>query len=159
MDPVLLVQIALIVVVFHALLLSAAGMVWAERKVAARLQQRFGPTLTGPAGLLQPFADVFKLFFKEELKPKAADSVLFYLAPIISAMTAFLAFCVVPFGPPTDLFGLLRPAGVADRGRRQRRGAGHLRRGLDGRLRHRAGGLELEQQVLAARAACAPRRR
>ena len=77
MDPVLLVQIALIVVVFHALLLSAAGMVWAERKVAARLQQRFGPTLTGPAGLLQPFADVFKLFFKEELKPKAADSTLF----------------------------------------------------------------------------------
>jgi NADH-quinone oxidoreductase subunit H len=107
MDPVLLVQIALVIVVFHALLLSAAGMVWAERKVAARLQQRFGPTLTGPAGLLQPFADVFKLFFKEELKPKAADSVLFYLAPIISATTAFLAFCVVPFGPPTDLFGWL----------------------------------------------------
>ena len=91
--------------VFHALLLSAAGMVWAERKVAARLQQRFGPTLTGPAGLLQPFADVFKLFFKEELRPKAADSVLFYLAPIISATTAFLAFCVVPFGPPTTCSG------------------------------------------------------
>ena len=103
--PLLIVQIALVVVVFHALLLSAAGMVWAERKVAARLQQRFGPTLTGPAGLLQPFADVIKLFFKEELKPKAADSVLFYLAPIISATTAFLAFCVVPFGPPTKLFG------------------------------------------------------
>ena len=107
MDPVLIVQIALVVVVFHALLLSAAAMVWAERKVAARLQQRFGPTLTGPAGLLQPFADVLKLFFKEELKPKAADSVLFYLAPVISATTAFLAFCVVPFGPPTTLFGLL----------------------------------------------------
>ncbi len=107
MDPVLILQLALIVVVFHALLLSAAGMVWAERKVAARLQQRFGPTLTGPAGLLQPFADVLKLFFKEELKPKAADPVLFYVAPIISATTAFLAFCVVPFGPPTTLFGLL----------------------------------------------------
>jgi NADH-quinone oxidoreductase subunit H len=114
MDPVLIFQIALIVVVFHALLLSAAGMVWAERKVAARLQQRFGPTLTGPAGLLQPFADVIKLFFKEELKPKAADSVLFYMAPIISAMTAFLAFCVIPFGPPTTLFGLLdRPVMLA----------------------------------------------
>ena len=50
-DPVLVVQVALVVVVFHALLLAAAGMVWAERKVAARLQQRFGPTLTGPAGL------------------------------------------------------------------------------------------------------------
>jgi len=115
MDPVLIFQIALIVVVFHALLLSAAGMVWAERKVAARLQQRFGPTLTGPFGLLQPFADVFKLFFKEELKPKAADTVLFYMAPIISATTAFLAFCVIPFGPPTTLFGLLgdRPVALA----------------------------------------------
>ena len=116
-DPVFLIQVALVVVVFHALLLSAAGMVWAERKVAARLQQRFGPTMTGPAGLLQPFADVFKLFFKEELRPKAADAVLFYIAPCISATTAFLAFCVVPFGPPTTFFGLLKepiPLYVAD---------------------------------------------
>jgi len=116
-DPVFFVQIALIVVVFHALLLAAAGMVYAERKVAARLQQRFGPTLTGPAGLLQPFADVIKLFFKEELKPRAADTALFYLAPVISATTAFLAFSVVPFGPPTTLFGLLDepvPLYVAD---------------------------------------------
>jgi NADH-quinone oxidoreductase subunit H len=116
-DPVLIVQIALVIVVFHALLLSAAGMVWAERKVAARLQQRFGPTLTGYAGLLQPFADVFKLFFKEELRPRDADKVLFYIAPIISATTAFLAFCVVPFGPPTTFFGLLDrpvPLYVAD---------------------------------------------
>ena len=116
-DPVFIVQIALIVVVFHALLLAAAGMVWAERKVAARLQQRYGPTMTGPAGLLQPFADVIKLFFKEELKPRAADTALFYLAPVISATTAFLAFSVVPFGPPTTLFGLLDepvPLYVAD---------------------------------------------
>ena len=116
-DPVFIVQIGLIVVVFHALLLAAAGMVWAERKVAARLQQRFGPTLVGPAGLLQPFADVLKLFFKEELRPKAADKILFHLAPIISAMTAFLAFCVVPFGPPSTFFGLLDkpvPLYVAD---------------------------------------------
>jgi NADH-quinone oxidoreductase subunit H len=116
-DPVVVVQIALVVVVFHALLLSAAGMVWAERKVAARLQQRFGPTMAGPAGLLQPFADVLKLLFKEELRPKASDAVLFYIAPVISAGTAFLAFCVVPFGPPTTFFGLLKqpvPLYVAD---------------------------------------------
>jgi NADH-quinone oxidoreductase subunit H len=117
MDPVLIAQIALVLVVFHALLLSAAGMVWAERKVAARLQQRFGPVYVGPAGLLQPFADVFKLFFKEELRPAAADRVLFYLAPVISAAAAFSAFCVVPFGPPTDFWGLLPqkiPLYVAD---------------------------------------------
>src|SRR5436190_20266412 len=105
MDPIFIAQIALVLVVFHALLLSAAGMVWAERKVAARLQQRFGPTMTGPAGLLQPFADVLKLFFKEELRPRAADAVLFYLAPVISVIAAFLAFAVVPFGPPTTFFG------------------------------------------------------
>ena len=150
-DPVFIVQIGLIVVVFHALLLSAAGMVWVERKVAARLQQRFGPTLVGPAGLLQPFADVIKLIFKEELRPKAADTILFYLAPIISAMAAFLAFCVVPFGPPNDVLRAARRAGAAAGRGRQRRGAGDLRGGVDGRLRHRAGRLELEQQVLAAR--------
>ncbi|HXE80225.1 MAG TPA: NADH-quinone oxidoreductase subunit NuoH [Vicinamibacterales bacterium] len=117
MDPVFIAQIALIVVIFHALLLSAAGMVWAERKVAARLQQRLGPIYVGPAGLLQPFADVIKLFFKEELRPLAADPILFYLAPIISAAAAFTAFCVVPVGPPTDFFGLLPekiPLYVAD---------------------------------------------
>jgi NADH-quinone oxidoreductase subunit H len=116
-DPVFLIQIALVVVIFHALLLSAAGMVWAERKVAARLQQRLGPIYVGPAGLLQPFADVLKLFFKEELRPLAADRILFYLAPVISAAAAFTAFCVVPVGPPTDFWGLLPeeiPLHVAD---------------------------------------------
>jgi NADH-quinone oxidoreductase subunit H len=110
MDPVLIAQVALILVVFHALLLAAAGMVWAERKVAARLQQRLGPIYAGPAGLLQPFADVFKLFMKEELRPLASDRILFYVAPVISAATAFTAFAVVPFGPPTDFWGLLPEA-------------------------------------------------
>jgi NADH-quinone oxidoreductase subunit H len=110
MDPVLIAQVALILVVFHALLLAAAGMVWAERKVAARLQQRLGPIYAGPAGLLQPFADVFKLFMKEQLRPLASDRILFYVAPVISAATAFTAFAVVPFGPPTDFWGLLPEA-------------------------------------------------
>jgi NADH-quinone oxidoreductase subunit H len=117
MDPVFIAQVALVLVVFHALLLSAAAMVYAERKVAAWLQQRHGPIYTGPFGLLQPFADVFKLFFKEELRPAAADKILFYVAPVLSAAAAFSAFCVVPFGPPTDFFGLLPreiPLYVAD---------------------------------------------
>jgi NADH-quinone oxidoreductase subunit H len=105
--PLLIAQLVLIVVVFHALLLSAAAMVWVERRLAAALQQRLGPIRVGWQGLLQPFADVIKLMFKEELRPKAADALLFALAPVISATCAFAAFAVVPFGAKTTLFGLL----------------------------------------------------
>ena len=107
MDLGLIVHLSLILVVFTCLLLAAAVMVYMERKVAADLQQRLGPYLVGPYGLLQPFADVFKLMFKEELRPQAADAWLFYLAPILSATAAFAAFAVVPFGAETTLFGLL----------------------------------------------------
>ena len=106
--PLLLAQLVLTLFVFVALLSSAAVMVYVERKVAAFLQQRVGPTRVGPRGLLQPFADVIKLMFKEELRPRAADPLLFALAPIISATAAFAAFAVVPFGASTTFFGLLR---------------------------------------------------
>jgi NADH-quinone oxidoreductase subunit H len=105
--PLLIAQIALTLFVFVMLLNSAAAMVYVERKVAALLQQRLGPYLVGPKGLLQPIADVIKLMFKEELRPRAADPILFALAPIISATAAFAAFAVVPFGADTTLFGLL----------------------------------------------------
>ena len=107
MTPLLVAQIGLTLFVFVALLSSAAGMVLVERKVAAFLQQRLGPYLVGPWGILQPLADVIKLMFKEELRPAAADKWLFALAPIISAAAAFSAFAVVPFGAETTLFGLL----------------------------------------------------
>jgi len=107
MTPLLVAQIGLTLIVFVMLLSSAAGMVYFERKVAAMLQQRLGPYLVGPKGLLQPLADIIKLMFKEELRPKAADALLFALAPIISATCAFAAFAVVPFGGETTLFGLL----------------------------------------------------
>jgi NADH-quinone oxidoreductase subunit H len=117
MTRLAIAQIGLILVVFHGLLLAAAGMVWVERRLAAVLQQRLGPNRVGWAGLLQPFADVIKLMFKEELRPKAADAFLFGLAPIISAMCAFAAFAVVPFGGTTTLLGLIPegfPLQVAD---------------------------------------------
>ena len=113
----LIAQVGILVVVWVALQLSAAVMVYAERKVAAYLQQRVGPTRVGYAGLLQPIADVVKLLLKEELRPAAADPILFYLAPIISATAAFAAFAVVPFGGSTTLLGLLTeplPLHVAD---------------------------------------------
>src|SRR6188474_2625475 len=107
MTAVLIAQIGLLLFVFFMLLNSAAIMVYVERKVAAMLQQRMGPYLVGPRGLLQPLADIIKLLFKEELRPRAADPLLFALAPIISATAAFAAFAVVPFGAETTLFGLL----------------------------------------------------
>src|SRR4030081_3224834 len=107
MTPLFVAQIVLTLFVFFMLLNSAAGMGDVERKVAALLQQRLGPYLVGPKGMLQPLADIIKLMFKEELRPKAADAFLFALAPIISATCAFAAFAVVPFGAETTFFGLL----------------------------------------------------
>jgi NADH-quinone oxidoreductase subunit H len=116
-DQTLLAHLGLIVIVFNALVLSAAFMVWLERKVCAYIQDRHGPNRVGFEGVLQPFADVIKLLFKEELRPKAADALLFAIAPIISTAAAFAAFSVIPFGTQTTLFGLLDeplPLHVAD---------------------------------------------
>ncbi len=107
MDLVLFVQLGIVLFVFVMLLNSAAVLVYMERKVAAAIQQRYGPYLVGPRGALQPIADVVKLMFKEELRPKAADALLFALAPILSGTAAFAAFAVVPFGAETTFFGLL----------------------------------------------------
>jgi NADH-quinone oxidoreductase subunit H len=106
-SPEIIAQLGLIVVVFNMLVLSAAFMVWMERKVCAYIQDRSGPNRVGFEGVLQPFADVIKLLFKEQLKPKAADTILFAIAPLVSTTAAFAAFSVVPFGTETTLFGLL----------------------------------------------------
>jgi NADH-quinone oxidoreductase subunit H len=107
LDPRFVAQLLVIGFTFFMLLNSAAVLVYMERKVAALVQQRYGPYLVGPRGLLQPLADIIKLMFKEELRPRAADSILFYAAPILSAAAAFAAFAVVPFGADTTFFGLL----------------------------------------------------
>jgi NADH-quinone oxidoreductase subunit H len=111
MTLLLFAQIVLTLFVFVMLLNSAAVMVYVERKVAAYLQQRLGPYRVGWQGVLQPLADIIKLLFKEELRPKAADAFLFALAPIIAATCAFAAFAVVPFGAETTLGGWL-PEGL-----------------------------------------------
>ena len=96
---------------------ASAILVLAERKIMGFMQQRFGPYLVGPHGVLQPLADILKLLFKEELRPKGADKWLFTLAPMLSILTAFVAFATVPLGAETTFFGLLdEPVklGVAD---------------------------------------------
>ena len=114
LTPELIGHLGVILAVFTALLMSAAVLVYMERKVAAFVQQRYGPYLVGPRGLLQPLADILKLIMKEELRPKAADAILFYAAPVLSATAAFAAFSVVPFGADTTFFGLLdRPIHLA----------------------------------------------
>ena len=102
----------IILVVTVILILSVAYLTLWERKLIGWMQMRRGPNRVRLFGLFpgfgQPFADVFKLLFKEQLKPKAADTVLFILAPLVSTTAAFAAFSVVPFGTQTDLFGLLK---------------------------------------------------
>jgi NADH-quinone oxidoreductase subunit H len=75
-----------------------AYMVWAERKVAARFQDRIGPNRVGPLGLLQPIADALKLITKENIVPRSADQWVHLLAPVLLIVSAFLVLAVMPFG-------------------------------------------------------------
>ncbi len=74
-------------------------LVWVERKVVARLQDRLGPNRLGPFGLIQPLADVIKLLIKEDITPDGADKVIYNLAPIFALATVLLLWGVIPFGP------------------------------------------------------------
>jgi NADH-quinone oxidoreductase subunit H len=101
-------------VVLGVLLLLAAYLVWAERKLLARLQVRYGPNRAGIFGLLQPIADSIKMMTKEDVMPDGADALIFLLAPVVVAVTALLMFAVVPFGEETILFGHRIPMVISD---------------------------------------------
>jgi NADH-quinone oxidoreductase subunit H len=77
----------------------------AERKLLGRFQGRYGPNRVGPFGLLQPIADIVKLATKEQSRPKTSIGFLYVLAPVISIVTAFAAFAIIPFGDTQDIFG------------------------------------------------------
>lgn len=85
-------------------------LVWVERKVVARLQDRVGPNRLGPFGLIQPIADVIKLLIKEDITPAGADKVVYNLAPILALATVLLLWAVIPFGP--RIFGTDLNVGV-----------------------------------------------
>jgi NADH-quinone oxidoreductase subunit H len=97
-DPVWLVIIKA-VLIFVVLVLLTLFNIWFERRVVARMQHRIGPNVNGPFGLLQSLADGVKLALKEDIIPKAADKVVFVLAPVIATVPAFVTFAVIPFGP------------------------------------------------------------
>src|SRR3954464_10993180 len=91
--------------VFVVLLLLTLFTINYERKVVARMAVRPGPNQVGPKGWLQSLTDGVKLPFKEEIIPKTADKVIYFIAPVISATTAFTAFAVIPFGGVVTMFG------------------------------------------------------
>ncbi len=108
---ILMIKLALVLVV---LLLLAAYLVYAERRLLARLQIRLGPNRAGPLGLLQPLADIIKLLTKEDTVPAGADRVIFLLAPAVVAGTALLIFAVVPFGEGWQWQGRPIPGVISD---------------------------------------------
>jgi NADH-quinone oxidoreductase subunit H len=87
------------VVIITVLMTITAWSIWFERKFAGRMQSRLGPTLVGPAGLLQPLADALKLLQKESIVPDAADKWLFRLAPPLTVLFALGTAAVIPFSP------------------------------------------------------------
>ena len=91
--------------VFAACVLLTLLAIWGERRVVGRMQQRLGPNRVGPFGLLQGLADGIKLALKEDLIPKAADRIVFVIAPIISVAACFLSFAVIPMTGKVTLFG------------------------------------------------------
>ncbi|MGH3304969.1 MAG: NADH-quinone oxidoreductase subunit NuoH [Streptosporangiaceae bacterium] len=112
-DPWWLV-ILKVLVIFLFLMLGTLFMIWAERKVIARMQQRSGPNRAGKFGLLQSLMDGIKLPLKEDIVPRAVDKVLFVIAPAIAAIPAFIGFAVIPWGPIVSIAGHRTPLQLSD---------------------------------------------
>ena len=110
----LIEKLILIVVVVFASLGIAMYTTFAERKVAAILQDRRGPNRAGPFGLLQPLADGMKLFFKEEIIPNFSSKTLFILGPALAMLTACMTSAVIPWGNKVELFGRSIDLQIAD---------------------------------------------
>ncbi len=100
--------------IFVYLLLSTLLVIWFERRVIGRMQQRPGPNRNGPFGLLQTLADGMKAMLKEDVRPKAADVFVFTLAPIITATMCFVSFSIMPLAGEVSLFGHQTPLQLTD---------------------------------------------
>jgi NADH-quinone oxidoreductase subunit H len=106
--------IILVIVIFLFLMLSTLFMIWAERRVIGRMQQRPGPNRAGKFGLLQSLMDGIKLPLKEDIVPRNVDKILFWLAPAVSSIPAFISFAVIPWGPIVSIAGHRTPLQLSD---------------------------------------------
>jgi NADH-quinone oxidoreductase subunit H len=95
----LLVGFLGVLILISILMVLDIGLVWVERKVVARFQDRIGPNRLGPFGLIQPFADIIKLMVKEDTTPAGADKVVYNLAPMLSMLSVLILWAVVPLAP------------------------------------------------------------
>ncbi|GAA3109719.1 NADH-quinone oxidoreductase subunit H [Streptosporangium carneum] len=112
-DPIW-ISIIKAVVIFAVLMLGVLFGVWFERKLISRMQNRYGPNRAGKFGLLQSVADGLKMGLKEDLMPRTVDKVIYFIAPVVLAVPAFLAFSVIPMGPMVSMFGVTTPLQLTD---------------------------------------------
>ena len=111
---IILFTLGKVLVLLTLILLSVSYLVYFERRISAWIQNRLGPNRVGWQGVLQPFADIFKLLLKEDIVPDKANKKIHTLAPIIALFVAFSTYAVIPFGPTVTLFGYSVPLVVAD---------------------------------------------
>ncbi len=103
-----------VLIIFVFLMISTLVAIWAERRIIGRMQQRPGPNRAGKFGLLQSLMDGIKLALKEDIVPRGVDKLLFFIAPAVSAIPAFIAFSVIPWGPIVSVFGHKTPLQLTD---------------------------------------------
>ena len=113
-DTPLWLSLVKALLLFVYLLVSVLLVIWFERRVIGRMQQRPGPNRNGPFGLLQTLADGMKSMFKEDVRPKGADALIFTIAPVIFASMAFVAFSIMPLGGMVWMFGHHTPLQLTD---------------------------------------------
>ena len=94
-----LINLLGIVILVSIMLVIDILLVWIERKVVARFQDRLGPNRVGPFGLIQPFADIIKLFIKENITPAGVDKVVYNLAPVLSVFSVLILWAIIPLAP------------------------------------------------------------
>lgn len=111
---IVVITLIKILIIVTVLLLTVSYSVYFERKISAWVQNRVGPNRVGWLGLLQPFADVFKLLFKEDIVPAKSNKAIHTLAPFIALFVAFSTYAVIPIGPAVEIFGYKINLVVAD---------------------------------------------